>query len=107
FGAAFSALDAVDGGAGADTTTLSGNYAAGIVFTPTTMMNVEKISLGSGFSYSLKINDATIAAGQTLTVDGVALGAGNTLNLDGSAETNGNLNVVGGAGNDTVALGNG
>ena len=99
------AADQIDGGAGSDTVTLAGNYSAGLVFSATTLVNIETLSLGAGFNYNLTSNDATVASGQTLTVDGTGLGATDTLTFNGSAETNGTLIVKGGAGNDTVVMG--
>lgn len=106
-GAALTAADSIDGGVGIDTVVLKGDYAAGVVFSKTTMVNVESIVLTLGFSYKLTTNDATVAAGQTLTVDASQLGAANFLNFDGSAETNGTFVVFGGAGNDIVKGGAG
>jgi Ca2+-binding RTX toxin-like protein len=104
-GAALVASDQIDGSTGTDTVTLAGNYSAGLTFGAATMINVETLSLGTGFSYKLITNDATVALGQTLTVDGSALGVANTLTFNGSAETNGFFNIKGGAGNDTVIMG--
>ncbi|HEY1630640.1 MAG TPA: hypothetical protein VGF56_04960 [Rhizomicrobium sp.] len=94
--------DAIDGGSGSDTVSLSGDYSAGVTFTATTIANVERILLGAGFDYKLTSDDATVAAGQTLTIDGAHLGAGDTLNFDGSAETDGKLVMTGGAGDDIL-----
>ncbi|HEV2562729.1 MAG TPA: bluetail domain-containing putative surface protein, partial [Rhizomicrobium sp.] len=95
------------GGTGNDTVTLAGNYSAGLTFSATTMVNVEALSLGAGFNYNLTTNDANVASGQTLTVDGSALGATNTLTFNGAAETNGSFNIKGGAGNDVLTGGAG
>jgi Ca2+-binding RTX toxin-like protein len=106
-GAALTAADRIDGGAGTDRVMLNGDYSAGVTFSTTTMVNVEAINLGAGHSYKLTTNDATVAAGQTLTVSGSALTATDTLVFDGSAETNGKFALVGGAGNDTLGGGAG
>lgn len=94
-GADVDAADAINGGTGADTLTLNGNYA-GLVLGATTVTNVETISLDGVAveavagtpgtvavtqSYNITTNDGNIAAGQTLTVDAtdlrsVATGAG-------------------------------
>ena len=79
---------------------MNGNYAAGVVFGATTMVNVEALYLTAGKSYKLTMNDANVASGQTLLVYGSDLVAGNTLVFDGSAETNGKFDIRGGAGND-------
>lgn len=104
FGAAFLASDTVDGGSGNDLLELQGNYGA-FVFGAATMVNVERLSLVSGFSYNLTTNDATIAAGQRLTVLASSLGASNTLTFNGGAETNGRISISAGAGNDTLTGG--
>jgi Ca2+-binding RTX toxin-like protein len=106
-GAFLTAADHIDGGSGADQAWLTGNYAHGLTFSATTMINVETLVLGSGYSYTLTTNDATVAAGQTLTVDGSTLKAGDVLVFDGSAETDGRFSVLGGAGNDVLTGGKG
>jgi Ca2+-binding RTX toxin-like protein len=99
------AADKLDGGADLDTVTLSGNYAAGVVFGATTMVNVETLTLAAGNSYALTLDDATNSAG--LTVSGSALAAANFLHLDGSAETSAALTATGGAGDDILTGGAG
>jgi Ca2+-binding RTX toxin-like protein len=143
-GANFTAADTINGGSGADTLLLDGSYAAGLVLAAATLTNIETIRLdgvaiepvnggiGSGGvpgvvqSYTLTTANATIAAGQTLTIDAsdlraVATGAGadgligtaddvltaGTLTLNAAAETDGTLNVLGGAGDDVITLGAG
>ncbi|HEY2071488.1 MAG TPA: calcium-binding protein [Rhizomicrobium sp.] len=106
-GAAFTANDTIDGGADSDTLTLDGDYSAGVVFKDTTLANVETIRLAAGHSYNLTTADANVASGAALTVDGSALGASDTLTLDGTHESDGTLNLVGGAGADTLSGGNG
>ena len=49
FGSELNANDQIDGGADFDTLILDGNYLAGVVFTPTTLVNVEEIVLEAGF----------------------------------------------------------
>src|SRR5437867_4393089 len=90
-GASLTAADSIDGGKGTDTLTLSGDYAAGLVLSATTLTNVERIQLGAGFSYSLTTNDANVGKGQSsaLNIDGSALGSANSLTVNGSAETDG------------------
>jgi hypothetical protein len=105
FGAAFTAADQIDGGSGADKVLLNGDYSAGVTFAATTMVNVETLQLAAGHDYAFTTNDATVAAGATLTVNASALGAGNHLTFDGSAETDGNFHIRGGAGDDVVAMG--
>jgi Ca2+-binding RTX toxin-like protein len=99
------AADKIDGGADKDTVTLAGNYSAGITFTATTLQNVEAITVAAGNNYKLTLDDASNAAGLTVTAS--ALAAANALTLDGSAETNAALTAIGGAGNDTIKGGAG
>jgi VCBS repeat-containing protein len=100
------AADSIDGGSGNDTVYLSGNYSGGVTFTATTMTNVERITLTAGHSYNLTINNATVAAGQTMTLAGNNLGAADSFIFDGSHDTSGgSLAITGGAGNDTLVGG--
>ena len=106
-GAALTAADKIDGGNGNDTVMLNGDYSAGVVFGAKTMASVEKIVVAAGHSYNLATADATVAAGQTLTVDGSALRAGDVLTFNGGHETNGRFALTGGAGNDVLTGGAG
>jgi Ca2+-binding RTX toxin-like protein len=103
----FDANDRIDGGADSDTLTLNGDYSAGVVFSADTLVNVEKILLGGGHSYSLTTNDATVAAGQQLTVAAGNLGAASILTFNGAAESDGSFVITGGAGDDVIAGGHG
>jgi Ca2+-binding RTX toxin-like protein len=106
FGAAFTAADSVDGGAGTDRLFLDGDYSAGVVFGATTLTNVEQIILSRGFGYNLTLADATIGAGQTLTINAEALHSTNFA-IDGSADTDGTLRAFGGSGFNTMIGGAG
>lgn len=109
FGGAFTASDSVDGGAGGvDTVSLTGNYAAGVVLSATTLVNVEVVTLAGGSSYALTTDDATVVNGAKLTVDGTALLAGQTLNFNGAAEADhGQFILKSGGGDDVLVGGNG
>ena len=107
FGATLTASDKINGGSGTDTLNLHGNYAAGVTFGSTTLVNVEKINLVAGHSYKLTTNDATVASGQTLTVNASGLAAANTLTFSGAVETNGKFVITGGAGTDALTGGKG
>jgi len=107
FGATFSATDTINGGGGADVLNLDGNYSGGLTFAAGTITNIDTISLAAGHSYSLTTNDANVAAGATMTVDGSALGASDSLTFNGSAESDGNFVINGGAGNDNLQGGKG
>ena len=104
-GAYLTVADKIDGGAGTDTLNLDGNYSAGVTFNATTVKNVEKIVLAAGHSYKLTTNDATVAAGQTLTIDGSALSASNVLTFNGAVETNGHFIIKSGKGADKLTGG--
>ena len=104
-GAALTAADKIDAGAGTDTVTLNGNYAAGVTFNATTLVNVEKLTLAAGHSYKLTTNNATVASGQTLTIDGSALSASSVLTFSGATETNGHFIIIGGNGADVLTGG--
>ena len=106
-GAALTVTDKIDGGTGTDAVYLAGNYAAGLTFGATTLVNVETLNLAAGFNYKLTTNDATVASGQTLTVNGATLTAGNVLTFNGALETNGKFVITGGAGNDVLTGGTG
>ncbi|HEY2071724.1 MAG TPA: calcium-binding protein, partial [Rhizomicrobium sp.] len=101
------ANDKVDGGAGNDTLNLQGDYVTGLTFSATTLVSVETINLANGGDYNLITNDATVAAGATLTVNGSALGTGYYLDINASAETDGYYYLIGGAGADTLTGGAG
>jgi hypothetical protein len=93
--------DMIDGGPGFDTVVLNGDYSAGLTFAATTMTDVERLVLKEGHSYNLTPNDATVAAGQTLIVDGSTLRPSDAITLNASRETDGSYDIRGGAGADT------
>ncbi len=99
------AADHVDGGTGFDKLYLNGDYSAGVVFSSTTVTNVELINLAASFSYNLTTNDATVAAGQSLTIQAGSLGAGDAVIFNGGAETDGSFIFNTGAGNDVLTGG--
>ena len=112
---AFAATDRIDGGTGTDTLVLDGNYSTGVVFDAATLVNVEKITIRMTSSYSLTTHDATVAAGQILSVDASPFVFPSSpsphLTFDGSAESDGQFFITGsswddvitgGAGNDTL-----
>jgi VCBS repeat-containing protein len=108
FGAALTALDSVNGGAGAnDQVGLEGNYSGGLILGAATITNVEVLAVLPGFSYNITSNDGNVAAGQTLSVFGGNLAAGQNLTFNGSAETDGSFRMFGGLGNDTFTGGAG
>jgi Ca2+-binding RTX toxin-like protein len=102
------AADHIDGGTNTDKVVLNGDYSAGLVFTATTMVNVETLALVAGHDYNLTIDNATVAAGQTLRLQAGTLGAGDNVIFDGSNDTTGGRLILNtGAGNDVLTGGNG
>jgi Ca2+-binding RTX toxin-like protein len=112
----FGASDTVNGGGGTDQLGLRGNYT--IVFGAGQLSGIENIglvsaqdtrfgALGSTFNYNLTMNDANVASGVLMTVDGAALRNGETLTFNGSAETNGLFRIFGGQGSDVITTGAG
>ncbi|RJG01265.1 cadherin domain-containing protein [Noviherbaspirillum sedimenti] len=116
-GAALTAADQINGGAGTDFAYLSGNYGAGLTFGANTLLNVEVLVVQAGNNYNLTMNNAMLTGSQQFSVDGYSLGSGNSLTVNAAAETNtgtsytlaggaGNDRLIAGAGND-VLIGNG
>lgn len=106
-GGAFTAADQINGGGGNDTLVLNGNYAAGIVCNATSIVSIETIQLAGGHSYSLTLNDANLAAGQTMTITATGLTATDSLTFGGGLETDGSFIVNGGAGPDDLTFNGG
>jgi Ca2+-binding RTX toxin-like protein len=124
FGAALSAGDVVDGGAGSgDQLGLQGNYGsfgaggAAFAFGAAHLVNIEMLILLSGsdtrfgdmagnlYSYNLATLDVNVAAGQQLVVSFNTLRAGENVTFDGSAETDGSFLTYGGLGTDILTGG--
>jgi len=105
FAKTFTAADSVDGGAGSDTIQLNGKET--VTFGAATVTNVETIALAAGGKYKLTTNDANVAAGKTMTIDGSTLGAADTLTFKGSAEKDGKFVIKGGAADDVLTGGRG
>ncbi|TAN46924.1 MAG: calcium-binding protein [Methylococcaceae bacterium] len=105
-GAAYDSNDTIDGGAGLDTVKLDGDYPG--IFFPASWVGVEKLLLAAGrHDYVMTLNDAMVAAKQSITIDGSSLHAGDTLTAYGTGETDGDLILSGGAGDDTLYSGSG
>jgi Ca2+-binding RTX toxin-like protein len=110
YGDKLTAADVTNGGAGVDTVGLMGNYAAGLVFTATNLVGVERLAFYTGGgtnSYNVTMHDANVAAGTEFFVTAASLNAGETLIFNGAAETNGRFTVHGGGGADTITGGAG
>jgi serralysin len=100
------ASDALDGSGGYDILVLNGNYAGGVTFTATTVVNIEEIDLRKSHSYTLVSHEKTVGSGQ-LFVNGQRLTFDDALSFDGSAETTGTFKLAGGDGHDTLIGGTG
>ncbi|MGN6818425.1 MAG: Ig-like domain-containing protein, partial [Sphingomonas sp.] len=112
----FGASDTVDGQGGSNQLRLQGDYsgAAAVTFGAGQMAHIDLILLasaadtrfgagGAGFySYDLTMDNANVAAGDTMTIQAKRLVAGETLTFNGSAETDGHFKVYSGSGNDTL-----
>src|SRR6476659_564051 len=72
----YTSQDRLIGGGGRDTLVLSGDYSSLTVLAATTLVSVEYLRLGGGHDYSFRTNNANVAAGRTLVVNGGALGGG-------------------------------
>jgi len=107
YGKPFSANVKIDGGTGFDALELSGDYSSGINMKPTTITNIEQLTLDAGFSYKLTMDDANVGAGQTLNVDALQLDSVHMLTFNGGAETDGRFVVEGGDGKDVITGGAG
>jgi Ca2+-binding RTX toxin-like protein len=116
FGADFDSTDRVLASGGDNTLLLDGDYSAGVTLAATTIQDIQTLTLAQGFQYKLIMNDANVAAGQTLTVgeSSSATDLTDGIYFDGSAETDGNFNLantggvdtlIGGAGNDVFDVG--
>ncbi|HEY0085783.1 MAG TPA: calcium-binding protein, partial [Allosphingosinicella sp.] len=111
FGAAWTAADKVDGGAGFDTVALLGSY--NMLLDAGHLTGVERLNLytglhepgGTAASYSITTTDSAVAAGTALNILAGSLRAEETLVFNGSAEKDGRFTVTAGAGNDILAGG--
>ncbi|HWA92322.1 MAG TPA: bluetail domain-containing putative surface protein [Rhizomicrobium sp.] len=104
-GAKLTAADRIDGGAGDDKITLSGDYSSGLVFDADTFTSIERLFLKAGHDYNFTMNDANVAADERLTINAHGLKAANSLTFDGSAEMDGRFVINAGAGDDTLTGG--
>ncbi|HYI41678.1 MAG TPA: calcium-binding protein [Allosphingosinicella sp.] len=115
-GAAMGPDDSVNGGDGADTLVLQGDYSGGLVLGDN-VLEIENVSMLAGantslgepgsnlFDYVLTTSDSNFAVGVQARVNGSALLAGEDLTFDGSAETDARFVVYGGRGTDDLTGG--
>jgi Ca2+-binding RTX toxin-like protein len=90
----------IDGGDGSDTLQLFSGFAGGYTFKTTQLTSIEDIALANGYSYKLTAQDANVAAGQVMRVDGSQLTGTNTVAFYATHELDGTYSFFGGAGND-------
>ncbi|HEY5722660.1 MAG TPA: M10 family metallopeptidase C-terminal domain-containing protein [Allosphingosinicella sp.] len=121
FGGALTPGDTANGGAGADTLALQGNYAGLILGTGlvSNLIGIESLSLMSGsntlfgdtagnfYDYNITTLDSNVAAGVQFKVNGGNLLAGEDFTFNGSAETDGSFLIYGGRGVDNLTGGGG
>lgn len=93
--------DKIFGGNGNDTVKVQGDYTAGLSLGNHLLSSVDNLIVGSGHNNSFTVDDTTVAAGQTLMVDGSSL-ISNTLYFYGSGETDGHFHLIGGGANDIL-----
>lgn len=106
FGDSLRDNDVIDGGLGSgDLVSIAGDYSAGLVFKNSTMVNVETIALGSGFSYSLTFRDGNFTG--AFTIDGSDLFPAESMTIDASADTDSAITVFDGDGDDVITTGGG
>src|SRR5262249_31425690 len=86
------------GGAGYDSVAIAGNFSGGLSLNSSRMQNVEALSLGAGFSYSITTANSLVAAGATMNISGYFLAAADHLIFNGAAELDGHFTLTGGDG---------
>jgi hypothetical protein len=105
YGYAFTAATQVNGATGYDTLEISD--AATMTFNSLTVRNIDHFVVDDGFNYNFTSNQATVAAGTRMWVDGGSLTGTHTMFFNGSAETDGAFDFTGGAYRDTFIGGAG
>jgi Ca2+-binding RTX toxin-like protein len=102
-GAALTAADAIDGGAGVDRLYLDGDYSSGLTCGLQTISNVELIACAADHSYTLTIADSLLTTwNASCGISGYDLGVSDRLIVDASAERDGSVDLFGGAGDDIL-----
>jgi Ca2+-binding RTX toxin-like protein len=104
---AFNGGASIDGGDGTDWLIASGSWSAPIVFSDTTLLHIESVSIEGTGDASLTFTDANVDAGTTFLISRPYSSAADTLHLDASAETDANLVVTGAIGDDVILTGAG
>ena len=108
FGASdvFATNDTINGGAGVDELQITGDYTTPMVFTASTVTNIEDIHV-SGGSFDITLNDGNVANGSYMDISGYGMTASQTLTVRGGTETGAILGLGGGDGNDLLIAGAG
>jgi len=116
FGGGFTADSSAQGGSGADTVILQGDYSNGLLLGAASLAGVESLVLlghadtswggggASPFNYVLQLADYATAE-TPLLVDAHALGAGETLTFDAANESAAAFHVLGSGGADEIVTG--
>ena len=94
--------DAIDGGEGTDTLSITGADANDL----DNVTNIELLSLVDAATTIITL-DSLVTEGATLVVDGSLLTAGNILTFEGSSESDSHFDITGGAANDIITGGQG
>jgi Ca2+-binding RTX toxin-like protein len=105
YGYAFNSLTQANGATGYDTLEISD--APVMTFNSLTVRNIDHLVVDDGFNYNFTSNQATVAAGARMWVDGGSLTGTHTFRFDGSAEADGAFDFSGGAYRDTFIGGTG
>jgi hypothetical protein len=117
----FGTADVVEGGAGYDSLYLRGDFSLDFTAGGFTggFSGIESVTLGSTtdtqfvgggdgeFDYDIVWDDAMLASGVTITVNGSGLGASETMRFIGTDELLGHFKLFGGAAGDTLTGGGG
>lgn len=102
-------IDVITGGTGtSDELSITGGAATLTAAKLATVTAMEKFTIAGTTTadFSITTNDANIASGKSLLIDGSLLTTG-ALTVDGGNETNGTFSLVGGTGNDSLLAGSG
>jgi Ca2+-binding RTX toxin-like protein len=102
--AGWDATDQLNGGAGFDY--IYSETSANVnISGANSLIGIEEISVSEHFnlgSFTFVMNDANVAAGQTMFIHGFLPTATNPLSVNASAEADGHYTISGGAANDTL-----
>jgi Ca2+-binding RTX toxin-like protein len=88
-----------------DTLQLNGDFSLGLTLAAATAQGIEKIEAIGGWSYVLRLDNATNSS--SMIVDASTLNLNDTFKLDASKETFHSFTLLGGLGNDTMVAGAG